>query len=158
MTALYDPAPDALYATCKTCGIDLPDEESASRHRSETMTPVNEGSVTARGHTTQTLNPSREDRVRRAIERVLEEAAEGYVDLDLRTMTFDLTDGAGEEAADSLLRDVEAGHYSAREVDAVLASYPDVQEAWREASGWETRTADGPPSDHPTLPLDEVQE
>lgn len=153
MTSLYDPAPDLLYATCKTCGIDLPDEETASRHRSETMIPVSDGSVTARGHTTRTLNPSRKTRVRRAIERVLKDESEAYVNLDLRTMTFELEDEAGEEAADSLLRNVEAGYYSAREVDAVLTSYPDFQKAWRDASDWEARTANDPPPDHPTLPL-----
>lgn len=153
MTTLYDPTPGALYATCKTCGIDLPDEDAASRHRSETMAPVSDGAVTARGHATRTFNPSRETRVRRAIERVLEDASEDYVNLDLRTMTFELEDGAAEEAADSLLRNVEAGHYSAREVDAALASYPDFKEAWREASDWEARTADDPPPNHPTLPL-----
>lgn len=153
MTITYDPTPGALYATCKTCGIDLPDEDAASRHRSETMTPVSEGAVTARGHTTSTLNPSRTTRVRHAVEDILEDAASDDPDLDLRDMTFTLGDGAAEQAADDLMRKVDAGQFSAREVDAVLTDYPDFEKAWREASDWETRTADERPSNHPTLPL-----
>lgn len=154
---LYDPDPDMTYAKCKTCGINLPDEETASRHRSETMTPVNEGAVTGRGHSTTTLNPSRATRVRRAIESILEDAASDGPNLDLRDMTFTLSDDAADEAADTLMRKVDAGHYSAREVDAALTGYPDFWNAWREVSDWETRTADDPPPNHPTLPLDEVQ-
>lgn len=155
---LYDPDPDMTYAKCKTCGINLPDEETANRHRSETMTPVNEGAVTARGHATTTLNPSRATRVRRAIENILEDAASDDPNLDLRDMTFTLSDGAADEATDTLMRKVDEDYYSAREVDAALASYPDFQKAWKDASDWETRTANDPPPDHPTLPLDEVQE
>lgn len=157
MTTTYDPTPGALYATCKTCGIDLPDEEAATRHRSETLRPVSEGATTARGHTTRLLNPTRTTRVRRAVVRTLEEAVQGDADLDLQTMTFTLSDEAAEDAANALLQEVEAGRYSAREVDAVLTGYSDFEDAWREASDWETRTADDPPADHPTLPLDEIE-
>lgn len=153
MTTVYDPTPGALYATCKTCGIDLPDEATASRHRSETIAPVNEGAVTARGHTTSVLNPSRATRVRRAVVRTLEDAVREDADLDVQTMTFALADEAAEGAAEALLREVGAGRYSAREVDAVLAGYSDFENAWREVSGWEVRTVDGPPLNYPTLPL-----
>lgn len=156
-STLYDPDPEMTYAKCKTCGINLPDEEAASRYRSETMVPVNDGAVTARGHTTTTLNPDRATRVRRAVEGILEDAASDDPDLDLRDMTFTLSDSAADEAVDTLMRKVDEGYYSAREVDAVLTGYPDFEGAWREASDWETRTADDPPPNHPTLPLDEVQ-
>ncbi|HEX7352525.1 hypothetical protein [Brachybacterium sp.] len=129
----FNPDPDKPYGSCVTCGLELATTEDAQAHRSATVEPVNDGAVVARGHRTQGTNPPREERVRRYIERVLEDAAEDNHDIDFSTRTFTVTDSAVDEAIEALLRDAERGDLAYPEITANLKHEHEFYDAWLEA-------------------------
>lgn len=129
----FSPIPDKPYGSCVTCGIELATKDDASTHMRETMKPVKEGSVTARGHSTRATNPPREDRVRRYIESVLEEAVEDNHDIDFSTRSVIVTDRAVDDAIETLLADAERGDLAYAEVTENLKRQDEFEDAWRDA-------------------------
>ena len=77
----YDPRPNEPYGVCLTCDMTLDDGLAADKHMSDT-TPVG-----GRSHSTRTTNPTRKQRVQRAIDSIIEDAIADALD-----EVLDLTD------------------------------------------------------------------
>lgn len=101
------------YAVCKTCGVDLPTPDDASRHAKETMQPI-DGTVNARSHTWQVINPTPQELAEREVRWVVEGA---------------LTDFCFE-----LDRLIERGKVTREQVTEALRGYSDFADSWED---WE---------------------
>lgn len=129
----FNPDPTKPYGICVTCGIELATTEDAREHRSATVKPVNDGAVVARGHRTRATNPPRNDRVRRYIAQVLEDAVDNDLEIDFPSRTFTVTDRAVEKAIDVLLADAERGDLAYPEITENLKHEHEFYDAWRDA-------------------------
>lgn len=102
----FEPLPDAAYATCRECDFDAQTKESASEH----METTRKESPSRRSHSMLITNPTRPERIRSAIDRLVNAAlTKAYDDIDEMIRRGDLTT---EEATQA------------------LGLYPDFQEGW----------------------------
>lgn len=130
-----NPNPNLPYATCSSCGIELPTKAEADQHMNETVAPVSDKSgVIARGHRVSITNQTREGRVQAQINSILERAVEDNPGIiDTQCWEIEITDEAVEQATEELLAAVERGDVAYSEVTRVLKRQPQFIEAWREA-------------------------
>lgn len=69
LTDRYDTRPDVPHGHCVDCDQTMPTHEDARQHMDETL----KQSTTRQSHRIRTTNPSRQDRVRNAVEAIIEE-------------------------------------------------------------------------------------
>jgi hypothetical protein len=113
MSARFDQNPDEPYGFCLTCkdaGIDLPfaDQPAMSAHLSETFEAG--GRVNGKGHSGRVTNATREERIRRHMGSLVDDALYDFLE--------------------SVERDVERGDLTEDEVGPGLVYYSDFRDAW----------------------------
>jgi hypothetical protein len=108
-TPLYDAVAGEPYGRCKTCELDVETQALAERHMDETMKAAT-GENLRESHSITVLNPSRERRIGRAVESVIDDAI-----LD---------------AIDELKELVEHDHATQEEITAAIGRWSDFADEW----------------------------
>jgi hypothetical protein len=70
MSNRFDQKPGEKFGTCLTCKIDLLTEEDSKNHVNETI----KASPDHRSHSYVVLNPSREEKIKRAVSSIIDSA------------------------------------------------------------------------------------
>lgn len=108
-TDRYDPTPDAPNGHCLVCDAVFATQEDGDTHMSETLAASTDG----RGHRIRRTNPSRKDRVRNAIESIIEDAV------------YDICSAVDDLWADDHITEEEA-------TQALRQAHVDFEDAWEE--------------------------
>lgn len=150
-TDLYDPRPGESYARCEDCSVVLADPEAVRTHMAETMAASTDAgsALRAQSHSVRTLNPTRPQRIARAVERILQDAVFqelGPDDLDLEIGSFELKDHIIQGGLCDLDDMINHDHATVEEVDAALERKLEFRRMWREQH-------DLPELDQPKLPI-----
>lgn len=112
ITSRFDPEPDAQYAKCKTCGIDLPTVEESNIHGNATAHEAFAKGSSGGGHSIRILNPSRARRIGRAVNGIVDE----------------VIDDAMSKLEDLVYRK----HITEAEAVEAIRPYSDFADAWDE--------------------------
>jgi hypothetical protein len=109
-TSRFDPTPDEPYGKCMDCGAALTTEADSRAHMSSTFKQST--SQSSSSHRVRITNPSRPERIRREMARIVDDALYDAMEaLDRLTGRAELTDN---------------------EVAEALRMWPDFADAWDE--------------------------
>lgn len=89
----FDPEEGVDYGVCVTCEISLKTPEDAQNHRSETFNGN-------RSHSTRAINPTREERIMRAVDHVIDDVM--FTAMELLEELVSRDGATREEISDSL--------------------------------------------------------
>lgn len=101
------------YGTCLDCGVTLQTKEASRQHHMDTLPERADATGKRVSHSTQVLNPPREDRLASHIGRIVNDALE-HANKDL------------EE-----LEDLDGG-YTIQEITQALRHHSEFHDAWKE--------------------------
>lgn len=104
---LFDQLPDEPYGECADCDLVIDTESTARQHMSDTV-----GSKGNSSHSIKVTNPTRPDRIRSALQTVVDDAI--------------------NDAMEEIDRMVSRAHLTDEEVAEALRWWPDFHDTWTE--------------------------
>jgi hypothetical protein len=113
-----EPDPDVPYASCESCGTELPTQRAAREHLDSTGGPAaDEPGIISREHRIRITNPSRAERAASQVEQIISEAVHLAIPVEVLVR--------------SLQEAVDRGDLAYSEVTDALRHRPEFCEAWR---------------------------